>query len=145
MYFGMLFTFFAWHTEDNDLYSINYMHSGAAKTWYAVPDNAAEDFEDVLKKTYPTFATRMPALQFRKCLMLSPHELKAAGVPTYRAVQHANQIAITFPRAFMPASAMASTALSQQTSLCRCAYPQPRLCTQTIGNAKSRTHTHTLD
>ena len=100
MYFGMLFTFFAWHTEDNDLYSINYMHSGAAKTWYAVPDNAAEDFEDVLKKTYPTFATRMPDLQFRKCLMLSPHELKAAGVPTYRAVQHANQIAITFPRAY---------------------------------------------
>eukprot|EP01048_Picozoa_sp_COSAG05_P016683 COSAG05_NODE_2181_length_3431_cov_16.118697_5_plen_244_part_00 len=50
MYFGMLFTFFCWHTEDNDLYSINYMHSGKPKTWYAVPDYAAEDFESVLKK-----------------------------------------------------------------------------------------------
>ena len=47
MYFGMFFTFFCWHTEDNDLYSINYMIGGKPKTWYAVPDHAAEGFEQV--------------------------------------------------------------------------------------------------
>ena len=34
LYIGMLYATFAWHVEDHYLYSVNYLHLGAPKTWW---------------------------------------------------------------------------------------------------------------
>lgn len=49
VYISMLFSWFAWHVEDHDFHSLNYMHTGAGKTWYGVPKDAAVAFEDVIR------------------------------------------------------------------------------------------------
>ena len=57
LYIGMLFSAFAWHVEDQHLYSINYQHQGAAKTWYGVPACGADQFEEVVQnQVYRYFA-----------------------------------------------------------------------------------------
>lgn len=50
IYIGMLFSWFAWHVEDHELHSMNFLHMGSPKTWYAVPGDYAFSFEEVLRK-----------------------------------------------------------------------------------------------
>jgi jumonji domain-containing protein 2 len=47
LYVGAWKSLFAWHKEDYDLYSINYMHFGRPKYWYGINLNDSEKFEAV--------------------------------------------------------------------------------------------------
>ncbi|TKY69083.1 Lysine-specific demethylase JMJ706 [Spatholobus suberectus] len=107
LYIGMLFSMFAWHVEDHYLYSINYHHSGANKTWYGVPGYATSQFEKtVLHHVYCNKVLTKPeedgAFKFlaQKTTMFPPNVLLQHDVAVYKAVQKPGEFIITFPRAY---------------------------------------------
>lgn len=53
LYLGMWKASFAWHLEDVDLYSINYIHFGAPKQWYSISQEDARRFEAAMRSQYP--------------------------------------------------------------------------------------------
>lgn len=48
----MKFASFCFHVEDLFMYAFNYLHTGAAKTWYIIPPQFKEKFEEVYKAKY---------------------------------------------------------------------------------------------
>lgn len=54
LYMGMLFATFCWHKEDHNLYSVNFLHHGAPKSWYGIPGAAASRFERALRHSVPS-------------------------------------------------------------------------------------------
>ncbi|KAM1145443.1 hypothetical protein TB2_036922 [Malus domestica] len=107
LYIGMLFSMFAWHVEDHYLYSINYHHCGASKTWYGIPGEAALQFEKVVKEhvyTHDIISTDGEDGAFDvllgKTTLFPPNILLEHDVPVYKAVQKPGEFVITFPRAY---------------------------------------------
>lgn len=97
LYFGMWKTTFAWHTEDMDLYSINYLHFGDPKTWYAIPPEHGKRFERIAAGFFPTSAKTCQAFLRHKMTLISPQILKQYSVPVNKVTQEAGEIMITFP------------------------------------------------
>uniref|UniRef100_A0A182NZJ9 [histone H3]-trimethyl-L-lysine(9) demethylase n=1 Tax=Anopheles epiroticus TaxID=199890 RepID=A0A182NZJ9_9DIPT len=97
LYFGMWKTTFAWHTEDMDLYSINYLHFGAPKTWYAVPPEYGRKLEKIAKNSFPASHNACPAFLRHKMTLISPQILKQHNIPFDKITQEENEIMITFP------------------------------------------------
>ncbi|XP_044503685.1 lysine-specific demethylase JMJ706-like isoform X2 [Mangifera indica] len=107
LYIGMLFSMFAWHVEDHYLYSINYHHCGASKTWYGIPGHAALKFEKVVREhvyTDDILSTDGEDGAFDvllgKTTLFPPNILLECNVPVYKAVQKPGEFIITFPRAY---------------------------------------------
>ncbi|XP_071708844.1 lysine-specific demethylase JMJ13-like [Rutidosis leptorrhynchoides] len=107
LYIGMLFSMFAWHVEDHYLYSINYHHCGAPKTWYGVPGSSADEFEKVVqhyvytKEILSVYGTNGAfEMLAEKTTMFPPYILLHNHVPVYRVVQLPGEFVVTFPRAY---------------------------------------------
>jgi hypothetical protein len=100
VYIGQLFSTFCWHNEDDYLYSINYHHIGAPKSWYAVPGKFAAQFEKTMKNTFPELFELEPDLLHKLITMISPTHLQSNGVKVYHAVQKAGEFIVTFPKAY---------------------------------------------
>ncbi|XP_039999500.1 lysine-specific demethylase 4A-like isoform X2 [Xiphias gladius] len=100
LYFGMWKTTFAWHTEDMDLYSINYLHFGEPKSWYCVPPEHGKRLERLAKGFFPGSAQNCEAFLRHKMTLISPSILKKYGIPFEKITQEAGEFMVTFPYAY---------------------------------------------
>ncbi|XP_036427357.1 uncharacterized protein kdm4aa isoform X3 [Colossoma macropomum] len=100
LYFGMWKSTFAWHTEDMDLYSINYLHFGEPKSWYIVPPEHGKRLERVAKGFFPGSAQSCEAFLRHKMTLISPSILRKYGIPLEKVIQEAGQFIVTFPYAY---------------------------------------------
>ncbi|XP_074524265.1 lysine-specific demethylase 4B isoform X2 [Halichoeres trimaculatus] len=97
LYFGMWKTTFAWHTEDMDLYSINYLHFGQSKSWYCVPPEHGKRLERLAQGFFPGSSQGCDAFLRHKMTLISPSILKKYGIPFDRITQNEGEFMITFP------------------------------------------------
>ncbi|KAF9931640.1 hypothetical protein BGZ65_004793 [Modicella reniformis] len=100
LYFGMWKATFAWHVEDMDLYSINYLHFGAPKQWYCVRPEHSARFECIAQGIFSSDYKICPQFLRHKTYLLSPSKLATDGVPVNRLVQHEGEFVLTFPFAY---------------------------------------------
>lgn len=98
LYLGMWRATFAWHLEDVDLYSINYIHFGAPKQWYSVSQKDAPKFEAAMKSIWGSDAKNCDQFLRHKTYLVSPSILKSKfGVTVNKVVHREGQFVITFP------------------------------------------------
>lgn len=100
IYVGTWKSTFPWHTEDMDLYSLNYLHSGAAKTWYFIPPRHAAAFERLVDSLFPLTSAHCEAHLRHKTVLISPDLLTLHGIPFHRVTQYPGQLIVTFPYAY---------------------------------------------
>ncbi|XP_010543545.1 PREDICTED: probable lysine-specific demethylase ELF6 [Tarenaya hassleriana] len=103
IYIGMLFSWFAWHVEDHELHSLNFLHTGSPKTWYAIPGDYAFEFEEIIcKQAYGGHVDQLAALTQlgEKTTLMSPEMIVASGIPCCRLIQNPGEFVVTFPRSY---------------------------------------------
>ena len=98
LYMGMWKATFAWHLEDVDLYSINYIHFGAPKQWYSISQADARKFEAAMKQVWPVDAKQCDQFLRHKTYLISPDVLqKQYGVKVNKLVHYEGEFVITYP------------------------------------------------
>ncbi|KAL9099882.1 MAG: hypothetical protein Q9163_004674 [Psora crenata] len=98
LYLGMWKASFAWHLEDVDLYSINYIHFGAPKQWYSISQEDARRFESAMKSVWPTDAKNCDQFLRHKTYLISPQLLQSQyNIQVNRLVHNEGEFVITFP------------------------------------------------
>lgn len=97
LYAGLWKASFSWHLEDQDLYSINYLHFGAPKQWYSIPQAQAGKFFDLMKDIFSEHYKNCPEFLRHKTFIASPQFLRKNGITCNSIVHNQGEFIITYP------------------------------------------------
>ena len=76
------------------------MHWGETKTWYGIPGEDSQKFEDAIKSEAPDLFEAQPDLLFQLVTLMNPDRLRKAGVRVVACNQRPGEFVVTFPKAY---------------------------------------------
>jgi len=91
---------FCAHTEDMNLLSINYLHAGAPKYWYAISPKDRGRFESLMASLFSHQSSACKEFLRHKRSLVSPSILTKAGIEYTTQVQRPGDIIITYPGSY---------------------------------------------
>lgn len=97
LYCGMWKATFAWHLEDMDLPSINYIHLGAPKQWYTIPQSHHQKFYQLMSALWPEEQRKCSEFLRHKTFLADPAFIRRHGIPVNQVVHRQREFIITFP------------------------------------------------
>jgi jumonji domain-containing protein 2 len=100
LYVGMWRAMFAFHVEDLDLYSINYLHAGAPKSWYSIQPGRRLRFEALAEGHFASDLRECKEYLRHKTKLFSPTRMRESGLQFDTVVQRAGEFVVTFPGAY---------------------------------------------
>ena len=100
LHVGMLFTTGCWYRDPHGLPWVEFLHTGAPKIWYGIPDDHSLAFYTAMKQLVPGFCKNRKIWLPSDTTMVSPQYLVKHGVSVCRAVQSPGQFVVVFPRSY---------------------------------------------
>lgn len=100
VYVGQWKSMFGWHKEDLDLYSINYLHSGASKFWYGIDLKDTKEFERFLYEKLPESRKRCPEFIRHKTTLVHPKTLVQQGFKMVKALHNQGEFIVSRASAY---------------------------------------------
>ena len=138
-----------------DLYSINYLHFGANKIWYSIPEKESGRFESLAKELFPFDYKQCDQFLRHKSYLFSPSLLHANNITVNTITQHPGEFMITFPRVYhfgfncgFNCAEAVNFALEdwinfgKKAKICLCSTDSPRIPMEYFNQLSSTTNTN---
>nr|XP_022914063.1 protein Jumonji isoform X1 [Onthophagus taurus]XP_022914072.1 protein Jumonji isoform X2 [Onthophagus taurus] len=100
LHVGMVFSGCCWYRDPHSLPWIEYLHTGANKIWYGIPDSMSEKFHQTILKISPNYCRNKSIWLPSDTVMIPPNLLVENGVSLCRTVQEPGHFIVVFPKVF---------------------------------------------
>lgn len=100
LHVGMVFSACCWYRDPHGLSWIEYLHTGASKIWYGIPDDQSVNFRQALTQLIPTHCQNKTLWLPCDTVMVPPYMLTERGVSLCRIEQKPGEFVVIFPRAY---------------------------------------------